>query len=253
MKKLILLTIFIVSVSAIYGQRSRSKSNRRGGGGSTVKWLSLAAKGGFGNSIFLNNEIKNNSDVSPELLTPSYFIGGRFGFTFGDFVGVSFEALSSTFGQKYSIRYNSNDQNKEFKMKSLDYLVLFRYTGETGFYAELGPKFSTIKSVVETNTLNNPASDVGNNFVTKFNSVVLGFGMMPVRTDRLTVSLGLRGNYSMNSLVVNENYFPLHEFGVNNSDNKLKPLAVQLVLEINYFFAFFGDASCGKGRIMFFQ
>jgi hypothetical protein len=242
--------IFLIAVTALFGQRS--KRDRRGGG-STIKWLSLAVKGGYGNSVFFNKEIKNNPDASVNLLTPSNFIGGRFGLTYGDYVGISFEALSSNFGQRYDIRNNSIDYKKEFKMKSLDYLVLLRYTGETGFYAEAGPKFSTIKSVVVNNNFTSPATEATNNFVNKFNSIVFGFGLMPVRTERVTVSLGVRGGYSMSSIIANENYFPLREFGGTFTDNKTNPFTLQLVLEINYFFAFFGDASCGKGRLMFFQ
>jgi len=252
MKKFGLVVLLLLILFSAQAQRGKRGSS------STIKWFSLAVKAGYGNSVFLNTEIKNDKNVVFEYFTPSYFYGGRFGFTYGEFVGISFEYLNSAFGQKYEPQLPT-PYTKEIKLKSTDMLVLFRYTNEFGFYLELGPKFSTLKSADITSTSASVVipTNPKEKFADKFTSVVFGLGFMPYRGERVTLSLGVRGSYATNTIMANESYFLLNDPGGYSlgtyTNNKTNPLTLQVALELNYFFGFFGDATCGRGRLMFFQ
>jgi len=251
MKRLLILFLFVSVITGGYAQRR----------GSTINWLSLALKGGYGNTIMFNNDIMNDVNISQNYAAPSYAYGIRFGITHGDYVGISAEYLWSGFSQKYDIKRGTELYSRETKFVSTDILGLFRFTSDYGFYLELGPKFTTITQVSQTSdiVLPDPSFDtnVKDNYVTKFNSGVLGMGFMPMRTERLTLSLGIRAAYSLNSIVANQSYFPVRDgyyTPVNvYSDATTNPLTLQLMAEFNYFFGFWGDASCGRGRLMFFQ
>ena len=69
MKHIIYIVLALIFASDIYAQkkvtRSRSKSN-------VIKWLSISAKGGYGNSILLNSSVMNDDDVNMNFLSPSF-------------------------------------------------------------------------------------------------------------------------------------------------------------------------------------
>ncbi len=259
MKKITITLITILLVVTAYAQRDKRHQK-----GNEIKWFSLAVKGGYGTSILINKEAMNDKNVTYEYFTPSFFYGGRFGFTFGNYVGVSYEYLLSEFGQKYSINNPTTkaSYSKELKFKSSDQCVLFRYTNDFGFYLELGPKFTKISSVAETNSDAKVAvhDNITQNYVSNYTSGLFGLGFMPFRGERVTLSLGVRASYGFSTMMNDSKFFVLNDqhspngYGTGTyTDNSTKPLNLNLVLELNYFFAFFGDASCGKGRLMFFQ
>lgn len=252
-KNIILLLLGVVLTTSLFAQKRKS---------STINWLSIAIKGGYGTTILMNQNIFNDINVAPNFMNGSYFVGGRFGWTFGDYVGLSFETDYSSFGQEYSITATSGAISKNIDFTSLDMLGLFRFTAETGFYLELGPKFSTIKSVKE-NPIPNPAfypAGAMSIFNEKYMSAVLGLGFMPYMGDRITVSVGFRANYGWKNMVSDS--YPLY-FTVSDDGRYPQPATytnsmtnlIQLhgVVELNYFFGFFGDATCGRGRLMLFQ
>ncbi len=247
MKKTILFLIFTILISVAYGQK-RGK----------IKWLSVSLKGGYGNSILINSDVKDDTGVVPDFLTPSSEFGGQLGITHGDNIGFFFEVLSSSFGQNYDIA-TTPQYTKKVNLKSLDYLITFRYTSDYGFYFEAGPKMTNVKSVSEENSIKASFNDVENiseNYEEKFNSIVLGIGFALSRTDRLNFNLGLRWNYGFNSIILDENYYVMNDGVFKYSyipSAKTKPFSMKLVLEIKYFFGFWGNASCGRGRFMLFQ
>ena len=89
MKKTILFLFVIIMTINVSGQRRRTP----------VNWLSIAVKGGFGNSVLLNQDITNTSDVKQDFMAFSKMKGIRLGVTHGDYVGISVEGMMSSFDQ----------------------------------------------------------------------------------------------------------------------------------------------------------
>jgi hypothetical protein len=245
-----LLTVFIVFFCVTFGYSQRNSQN--------VKWLSLALKGGVGNSYFLDVDHIEDDNLTLNYFSLSNSMGGRFTFTYGERVGIGADFLYSAYNQKYDIAIDSLTTNtKQLKLNTLDILPFLRFTGYNTVYFEMGAKFSNIKKITETNTLTGvyrSTDDLKNAIEPKFTSAFLGFGGALYKTDRLDVNLGLRLAYSFTDLAPNYNilndnvYQPdyVEEFSLN-------PISVQAILEVNYFFAFWGDASCGRGRLMLFK
>jgi len=250
MKKLLTIISLIVMSLGGYAQR-----------GGAPNWISIAAKGGYGNSIFFSKQASDLEGYDKDVMAPSYCFGGRLGVVFIDKVGVSLEYLGSNYESKYDYNNNVLTLSGNMKMKASDLLALFRYTGEYGFYCELGPKFTSVKEVTrefekqvgKTSATEIETDDVTNKFKGKFTSVVFGFGFMPYNGDRVQVSLGLRAAYcNKNILETQDKIFGLHDMAtIQNVE--IKPFSAQVMLEVNYHFARFGTATCGKQKIIFFK
>lgn len=250
MKKLLIISLLIfVSINIIKAQRRTQ----------TIKWFSIAAKAGVGNSVFLNTNILNDRNVEFDYLSLSQSYGGRFTFSYGENLGFGLEVLSSSYGQKYTVSSNNDTNIKKLKLKSLDILPFFRYTGSTGGYIELGAKISNVKSLTETNS--NSLAIVRNDlpiyYEPSFTSAVLGFGLALYKGERVDVNLGARFSYALKDIVTpNTNFQILDDtFYTTNYSNiaTTNPISAQAVLEVNYYFGFYGDARCGNGRLMLFQ
>jgi len=251
MKKIVLIVLCIIFIPLANAQRGR--------GNGEVKWLSLAIKGGYGGTVLLNSDVLSDQNVKVNFLSPSYSYGGRFGITYGDHIGINFEPLFSGFSQEYSIDDGAEPYTKTQKFKSLDYLISLRYISSYGFYFEVGPQFSTLKSATVENSktgnfMNENSATYMAKFEEKFKSLATGLGFAIVNGDRLQVNLGLRGTYTFGDL--DPNYYVLND-GVYRPaitpTSKTNPLTFKLMAEVSYFFGFWGDATCGKGRLMFFQ
>ncbi|NOZ35462.1 MAG: PorT family protein [Chlorobi bacterium] len=228
----------------------------------TIKWFSIAAKVGYGNSVLLNVNNIEDKHVEFNYLTPSLSYGGRFTFTYGNKIGFGIDVLFSNFGQNYTIDNNSDIYDKNLKIKSLDILPFFRYSGEKGGYLEIGPKFSNVKSLTITNSISNPnppfksTDNIAANYAPKFTSLVLGFGLAVYKNERFDVNLGTRFAYSFTDFTPGYSYNVVDDGYYIPSEEILtptNPLSIQLILEVNYYFAFYGDATCGKGRLMLFK
>jgi len=250
----VFLVLFTIIVSSVYAQRHN--------GNGEIKWLSLAVKGGYGGTMMFNSDVSSDKNVSQDFLSPSYEYGGRFGLTYGDYVGIGFEVLSGGFSQDYAIGDGINEPyTKSQKFKSLDMVVSFRFTSPYGFYFEAGPKFSTLKSAKVENSIDGIFLDEMDNnymmnFSEKFTSIIAGMGFAVYNGDRLQVNLGIRGSYGIGTFQENKDYYVLND-GVyipqGNFTAKTTPFTLKATLEVNYTFGFWGDATCGRGRLMFFQ
>ena len=254
MKKLISVFVISLIISSAFAQRH--------GGNGEIKWLSLAIKGGYGGTVFFNQDVMDDKNVSVNYLSPSYSYGGRFGITYGDHIGINVEPLMSGFSQEYSINDGVQPYNKKQKFTSFDLFVSLRYINDYGFYFEAGPQFSTLKTAVVENDIDgaftdeNSVNDYKTNFAEKFTSIGAGLGFAAINGDRIQLFVGLRANYTLGNFVTNSSYYVLQD-GVYNPTGsftaKTSPLTYKLMLELNYFFGFWGDANCGRGRLMFFQ
>ncbi|NPA69020.1 MAG: PorT family protein [Chlorobi bacterium] len=251
MKKIIfLLLIFSLLSQYTYAQRRKS----------TVKWFSIAAKAGYGNSVLLNIDNIEDGNVEFDYLTPSLSLGGRFTFTYGNNLGFGLDILHSSFGQNYTIDNNGDIYEKNLDLTSLDILPFFRYSSDKGTYLELGLKFSNIKSIDVTNSVDRNFTQNSDNiddyYASNFTSMVLGFGIAVYKNERLDINLGTRFSYSFTDItpeysfnVVDDGYYSPSKEVLSETN----PVSIQGILEINYFFAFWGDATCGKGRLMLFK
>ncbi len=267
MKRIFLIFVLILSVALCFGQRKKRNSE------STIKWLSLAAKGGGGISMLLNNDVSNDKNINFEPLNLAYTLGGRFGVTYGDYVGLFFEMMYTSYGQQYSFNKENKaatEYKKDLKLTSMDYLVLLRYTGDYGFYAELGPQFTNVSSLTETNSINRSefrsTENIKNNYNSSYTSMVLGFGLSLFRGERIAVTLGLRGTYSFSDFVLENNagtdkyyvlddgvYDPRRDNLTFSPKEPTNPFTTFVILDVNYYFGFWGDAACGKKRLMLFK
>ena len=250
-KKLVFILVILLISTSLYAQRRKKR-------GSIINWISIAVKGGYGNSILLNQDVLLDANGTMDFLSPAYNIGGRFGLTFGDNFGVYLEALSASFNQKYDINTGTTAYVKTQEFKSFDLILELRYTSDYGFYFETGPVFNNLKSASESNSIDgsfSPRDNYIENFKTKYNSLMLGLGFAAFRGDRLSVNVGLRGTYALGDFVENSNFYLLNDGVYNGSSTNVatNPFSLKVMLEVNYFFAFWGDASCGRGRLMFFQ
>ncbi|MBQ5575078.1 MAG: hypothetical protein IIT37_03405 [Bacteroidales bacterium] len=182
MKRILIIATLIIMSLQTMAQR-----------GGEPNWISIAGKVGVGNSILLSEQIKDDGNITQNYLSPSVSVGGRLGVVFVDKIGVSVEYLASTYNNKYEIKVPSVNKNfdSNLKFKSGDLLILARYTGEYGFYAEIGPKLTSVKEVqysIEDNpngitykdlgfALDSPLgnADLTNCFNGKFNKLTLPY------------------------------------------------------------------------------
>ncbi len=263
MKRILIIATLIVMSLQTMAQR-----------GGDPNWISIAGKVGVGNSILFSEQISDDGNITQNYLSPAISVGGRLGVVFVDRVGVSVEYLSSTYSNKYEVctpggnkRFDSN-----LKFKTGDLLVLARYTGEYGFYAEIGPKFTSIKEAqysIEDNPngvtygdllttagpiSNDPISnlDLTNCFNGKFTSIVFGLGYAVFNGDRVQVTLGARAAYCSKNII--KQVDGLQNTGFSKyTTMEMKPFSAQVMVDINYHFARFGSATCGKQKIIFFK
>ena len=223
-----------------------------------IKWFSIGAKASVGNYILLNPDIIGENNADLDFMTLAYSFGGRFTFSYGQNHGFGVELMSAKFGQKYHLKPDNNSYDKELSLSSLDFFVFYRYNSFGLGYFEIGPRFTKVKSIVETNTITTPIEY--NNLQEKYSSsypgAVIGFGISPLKTDKVNINTGIRLFYGFKDMVEDENYYILND-GVYRPENdtgaSTNGISVQFVLEVNYFFAFWGNASCGRGRLMLFQ
>jgi len=212
---------------------------------STVKWFSLAAKAGIGNSVLLNVDLIEDGNVDLSVYTLSQSYGGRFTFTIGDNIGFGTELLFSSYGQKYDILNNETSYIKEISMKGVDLLPFFRYSGDNGAYLEVGSKISTINTIQETNSIPTVMNrdNLMQFYENKFTSLVFGFGTALYKSERIDVNAGIRMAYSFKDITPYETYnvtadgYYIPDYTKSHPTN---PLSVQAIIELNYFFAFWG-------------
>lgn len=271
MKRIVaILMAMVLCVQIAQAQRELSARQR-----GTIKWLSIALKGGYGSSTLINPNIAEDPKISGEGFTPSYSFGGRLGLTIGDKVSFLPEAYISQFGQRFNISFAGPydlTYNKDLQIKTLKTALLLRYTGYVGTFVEIGGSYSMLQTVVDTNIVRNQSSQrqpsfysneyIQENFQTQFPGLVFGVGLTPIRTKRFDMAISVRGNYTFLDLMVN-NSNPLYDGYYNYDENfevnynsvyaPTNAFTLQIMVEFSYVFGFWGNASCGKRNFVLFQ
>ena len=83
-------------------------------------------------------------------------------------------------------------------------------------------------------------------------AIAFGMGFMPYNGDRVQVSIGARAAYGFKNMVEDDQE-PFYDLTSQPVTAETKNLNVQILLEVNYFFAKFGTANCGRHGIEFFK
>lgn len=222
-----------------------------------------------------------DTEISTNYYTRSVSYGGRLGISFDDFFSVGIEGHIMNCGQNYSVNgggpKNDIDYYKEVTFDSYDFGFSARYLFPNNLYLEGGMKFSGLTAVKVTNTFE-PGEEIDtlSNPALKFEELQLkdytkslvhltagiGLQVIDVLDSRLTVKLGVRFAYSLGDFMLNRNLTPLHD-GIYNKHNMFnskygQPMQThmftgQAVVEVSYFFAYYGKSGCGKKRIVFFK
>lgn len=250
MKRTLVLLVLALSFQLIYAQPGRNRK--------PIKWLSLSVRTHAGNSFLVNSNTIKDPNVVYAITSPSWGATSRLGVTVGDHVGVFAVGGIAGFGQNYTI-YTDNratTYSKNIDMQSVDYGGILRVNDDYGFFLETGLLFSKIRKVSEANTLaaSSPVSET--DFTDKFKNIHVAGGFPLFRSERIEINTGISVKYALSDIMKTSNYilsdglyYPLYL----NNYGTTKPLSVQLMLEFNYYFGFWGDASCGRGKLVLFQ
>ncbi|MBI4645441.1 MAG: hypothetical protein HY738_02320 [Bacteroidia bacterium] len=111
MKTLIMILILWCFISPAFSQKKKSKSKKEK---ENPTWFSVSLGGGYGNSVFLNNNTMNDKNIDLSLFNPSYSIIGKVNANFNFGLGVALEFGTSGYSQNYKIISNINGDNKYF-------------------------------------------------------------------------------------------------------------------------------------------
>ena len=241
--------------------------------GQLVKWLKIAPKASVGTSFLVNSNTFSDKSIEASTINLSTSFGGSFGLGIGDYLEFYVEGNLAKFGQEYHLQVEKTDGTDQSYDKNLDFTaintgIMMRYTSELGGYFEIGPSFTTLKTAEITNSTDGLAIDASEDFNSSYVNLSVGVGQAVYRSDRLFVFVGARFNFSPVSFYLpREAYSDATYFkdGMYNEQNlryepnthsvqgKTMPMTGFLTLEINYIFGFWGNASCGRGRLLFFQ
>ncbi len=218
-------------------------------------WLETALKGGAGMSFLMNKNILNDNSYR-QVLSPMYGFGGKVAVNFGAWHGIALEGLFNSSSQKwdYTLPNVTGDLQNEVKWNSVELYLLYRYI-RSRTYIEVGPMFSMIRSVEQTDNevqLQNPDPFYEDNYL----AAVFGFGGYLGGSETFSVGLGLRVHYGFQDLVSAEGRAsgfpnPVRE-SVYSSEASTNPLVAQLLVEFNFGIGHWAKTSCHE-RMKFFR
>ncbi len=243
MKKFILTSVLILTITLSFSQKQ-------------MTWISLSGRGGFGTSMLINVPSLDDSKIEYSYYSPSYYFGGRFGLMFGDFVGISFEVSMNSVSQNYDV-HGITLLHQFIKINTFEFGPHLNLETPTGFYFEIGPNFTSLKNAKLTSTSDiiNLTADRTNKFAPQYTNLVFGIGMKPVMTEVFEMKIGIRGAYSFASIVSTPGYIIPADDNLNYVpsyfDEKTNPAQLMASVELTYIFGRFGKANCGKYRFMF--
>jgi len=264
MKKILLIALTLLLVLSVEAQKK----------GQMIKWLRIAPKASFGTALLINSNTFKDKSIEESYFNMSTAFGGSLGLGIGDYLEFYAEMNALNFGQTYHMQVERTDGTDDSYDKTLAFTavntgVLMRWVTDKGGYFEVGPNFTKLKSATVTNTVEgallNPTT---NDFNDSYINLSLGFGQALYRSERLFVYLGARFNISPVSMYLPRDLYPDESYfkdGIYNIENlryepniheiqgKTMPVTGFLTLEVNYTFGFWGNARCGRGRLMFFQ
>lgn len=222
-------------------------------------WFDVGLKGAFGPTLLANGNIFNDRTYDHKITT-GYGIGGKLGIYFGEFNGITFDAIYSK--SKSSFSYESGipdipEYDQDIEWTSLDLYLLYRMQ-QYGVYFEIGPAYSMVSDITDNDQgiPNSDARDVSDFYEDNYFSGVVGFGGYLANSDRFTLMMGLRASYAVTDFV-NEagqaaDYPNPNKTLEYDSYKSTNPLAVQLIIEANLGIGYFAKTCCSN-RSSFFS
>lgn len=241
MKTSKIFLIFFLFPLLTWGQRNSGN----------ITWFTLSLKEAYGTCILFNQPSFDDNKVEYSYFSPSYFVGGRFGLVFGDYVGFSFDAGINNFSQNYMI---NSSFKRNFNASSFEYGVLLNFQSPTGFFFDIGPKFVNLSKAIVTDN-NSSSLDIYSHLEQKYMKINVGVGMKPVMTDLFELKIGLNASYSVSSIVSESGFiiptYSFSQYSPTYTNESTHPLQVMLGVELTYIFGRYGRANCGKYRFMF--
>lgn len=258
MIKLLLAILFLTISINLQSQRRQDGT-----------WMNIAIKGSYGTTYLLNKNISDDGNIEMDLLSPSYSYGLRAGFTISEFTSISVEAANSTYIQKYEMHnagvFQDLHYTKSLQFEARDYAIFFRLTNYDGVYFEIGPKLSWLKTLIVSNTIDSTFTDITKEgFKDRTTSLVLGAGMAVLKTrdDRLRLNVGLRMHITLDDVLTDVNKPPVKDglyewnysfFDSYNNVVGTRPLLLQAVVELDYYFGYYGNTKRGRTRFVLFR
>lgn len=242
MKNLLIALLMLISATGAYSQK-------------VYAWWDVGLKTSYGLTGLVNTNLFDDRNYEHHL-SSGFGVGGKFGFYFGLFNGISVDFMLSQYNQKFD--YNTitgQNFNHSLKWSNYDLSVLYRLQKD-GIYIELGPMISFVNKV--TNKDDGPTGingEVTSSFLDKYYSGVFGIGGYLFNYETFTVMLGLRMGYGFNDIVNatgKEARFPSPSQDISKyKDVSTNPAFVQLVLEANLALGYYGRTSCSKRATLF--
>lgn len=213
-------------------------------------WFEIGAKGTYGITALYNKNVWNDSRISNKFST-GFGVGGRLGINIGSTHGFALELLSANGKQSWGYELATSATKVEFitAWKSLDYYLLYRNSGNGGYF-ELGPKYSTVRSVKQTD--NTVETDKSNQFNKGMMGAAMGFGGNIAGGDVVALTFGVRFEYMFADFVNNDGKLvnqPIPPLQIGNSKTNI--INIQAVLELNFGIGSYAKASCGNRRFVF--
>lgn len=217
-------------------------------------WMDAGAKVGYGLTGLVNTNLFDDKNYEYHLSTGLCY-GGKIGLFIGLYDGVTVDALFSNSKQEFDFNVGSNNYAHTIEWKNLDLAVLYRMQKD-GIYIEIGPQFSFVNKVTQTNPLD-PETDIKKYYSKNYISGVFGIGGYVFNYETFTTMLGIRLGYAFTDMVSddgkNANYpTPKSPAQPYSSYKGTYPAFVQLNLEFNFALGYYGRSACSK-RSTFFK
>ncbi len=208
-------------------------------------WLEIGPKASFGLSGYYNSVLANEADHDYSL-NLAYNYGAAIGVNIGDYHGINFEGLFGTYFQNLTYRSADGPQRNSLEWDVIDLYALYRYYPSSGYYFELGPKYSSVREISQT--LGIDPIDIKNQYEDSYISGVLGLGAFLSGSEVLVIKAGLRFEYGLTDLVSADGMaanFPAFYSDLPDMGSTI-PFRASFGLEISFGIGGFAKAVCGN-------
>jgi hypothetical protein len=213
-------------------------------------WLEVGPKATLGPSGYYNSALANDSQHDYSL-NFSFNYGAAVGLNFGDYHGLNVEALWGTYFQDLISLDNPDTINSVFKRNNLEWEVidlyaLYRYYPESGYYLELGPKFTRITGISQN--LGIDPLDIEGMYEDNYISGVIGFGAFLSGSKVMVIKAGLRLEYGLTDLVSEQGMaanFPA-SYANNLELGSTTPFRASFGLEMSFGVGGVAQGACGR-------
>lgn len=245
MKRVLILSLLLTITLTSFSQGKEGEKS--------PTWFFLSAGGGFGNCMFFEKHFFEGIEVKAEALNPTYAFYGKFGVMFPFNMGLVYEYSNQIMTQSYDMVSNvpatlSEEYSEKIVVGTYGHAILLRAGAVESGYFEIGPRFTTISSP--------PAYRIGNQYADKYTSLEMGFGGPLYYHPAFDISLGVRLNYALTNIMVDNDYpyaGPLYNTSSYSDLYTTNPLTLQLRLEFHWRIGYFRKAKCdGHTEFLFF-